>query len=117
MGSCNCYQSDSLNPQEKNKPDYSHYKNAPTASSSPDKITRKSLNPHSDPHKKLIQQFYDQHKLDIDPEILILYMEILRGDNNSLKEVNLKFRNITPKQAKFLSLILPYCTSLRKINI
>mmetsp|Transcript_300 Transcript_300/g.305 ORF Transcript_300/g.305 Transcript_300/m.305 type:complete len:107 (+) Transcript_300:24-344(+) len=106
-----------MNLEEKQKSMYTHYKSPPQTTVSSEKLSRKMLNPSSDPSRKLLQHFYNQSKLDIDPEILIIYMEVIRGDHQSIKEVNLKFRNIAPKQSKFLSLILPYCTELRKINI
>ena len=80
-------------------------------------IFSKQLNPEDDPTKQYLNLYYEKHKKEIDPKFLKLYIDILKSDPQPATEINLKSHQITKKQAKFLSSLLPYCPKLQKLNL
>lgn len=80
-------------------------------------IESKLLYPAIDPELKHLQTFFELHRNKINLEIAKIYQKIIDGDQIEITQIHFKFYPLRQKQAKYLSLLLPYCTNLSHLNI
>lgn len=80
-------------------------------------ITSKQLNPTEDPSMQLLGRYFDIYKTEMITQTFKLYLDVLGCDTEKL--INLKFSSLTldDKQAKYLCVILSYCSQLESIEL
>jgi Leucine Rich repeat len=80
-------------------------------------ISSRHMNSRDDKSRQLLSQYYETHHLEIDPSILELYSNALSLKNEEIFSINLHLCELGMRQSKFLSIILPYCTNIKKLNL
>lgn len=80
-------------------------------------LSSKQLHPGEDTARQLLALYYDHHKLELDPALTDLYIDALSFNSEKLITLNFNSYELSLRQVKFLSIILPYCTELHRLDI
>ena len=80
-------------------------------------LSSKQLYPGLDTTRQLLSMYYENHKSELDPNLADLYIDALSCNSDKLLTLNFSFYEISPRQVKFLSIVLPYCTEIQKLDL
>ena len=78
-------------------------------------LSSKQLNPAEDTTRQLLSLYYQNHKAELEPNITQIYIDALSYNTEELITVNFLSYPLVPRQTKFLSIVLPYCTELKRL--